>query len=304
MAPRLITTDTRTLLVRQTRHSFVREIDFTMSPYSGCAFQCGGGTKGDQGYCYVPDLLYGRAERLGGWGNYVEIRRRAADVLAASAERLRGATLFMSATTDPYQPVEAEFRLTRALLETILRKPLAIKWLLISTRSPLVLRDVDLLQEFGARVEVGISIPSDREDVRRTVDPRNPPARRRMEALRALRSAGIPVRLQVSPMMPSTEDFPRAASDSADWTWIDWLAHGRAGGRALFEAMGWQEWLVADHVSARAETWRETLGPARLGVGRPWFAARWDGNRAVRWLGDAPESDVVDNDHYAQGPAR
>lgn len=299
MAPRVISTDTRTLLVRQSRHSFVREIDFTMSPYSGCAFQCGGGPQGDRNYCYVPDLLYGRAERLGGWGNYVEVRTRAVEVLAASAARLKGATVFMSATTDPYQPVEAEFRLTRALLEAILSRSIEIRWLLISTRSPLVLRDVDLLQEFDGRVEVGISVPSDREDVRRAVDPRNPPVRRRMETLRALRSAGIPVRLQVSPVMPATADFPRVASDLADWTWLDWLAHGRAGGRALYESLGWREWLDPAHVSSHAEGWRETLGEGRLGVGRPWFAARWDGTRVVRWLGDARPDGVANIDHDA-----
>lgn len=289
----MIATDTRTLLVRQTPHSFVREIDYTMSPYSGCAFQCGGGMGGGRIYCYVPDLLYGRAERLGGWGNYVELRARAADVLAASAAKLSGATLFMSATTDPYQPVEAKHRITRALLETILTQKLEMRWLLISTRSPLVLRDLDLFQDLAGRIEIGISVPSDREDVRRAVDPRNPPVKRRLDALRRLRGAGVPVRLQVSPMMPSSGDFPRLAGDAADWTWVDWLAHGRAGGRSLFESLGWGDWQRPERVKLEAESWLSTLGAHRLGTGRSWFAARWDGNRAVRWLAEKEATDDV-----------
>ncbi|MBI4305441.1 MAG: hypothetical protein HY678_03890 [Chloroflexi bacterium] len=283
MAPRVIVTDTSTLLLRQTRFSWVREFDYTMSPYSGCAFQCGGGLGDGRVYCYVPDLQYGRAERLGGWGNYVEVRARAADVLRRHGDRLAGATVFMSATTDPYQPAERRYGITRRLLETLVGEGIRFRWLLVSTRSPLVLRDIDLYQQLRGRVEIGISLPSDREDVRRALDPRNPPVRARLEALMALRRAGIPVRLQVSPVLPHSESYPQTAAEAADWVWMDWLQHRRVGGGAL-NALGWGDYLRKEFVLALTESWRHALGDHRVGLGREWFAARWDGTRAARWL--------------------
>ena len=81
MSPNVTLSKASTLLNPQGPRSFVCEFSFTLNPYSGCAFQRGGGLAAERVYCYVSDLLFGRAEKLGGWGNYVEARERAPEAL-------------------------------------------------------------------------------------------------------------------------------------------------------------------------------------------------------------------------------
>jgi DNA repair photolyase len=219
----------------------------------------------------VPDLLCGRAERLGGWGTYVEARIRSAEVLRRQAHRLTGETFFMSPVSDIYQPVERKFRLTRALLEALREIP--FEWGLLSTRSPRILEDLELLQEFGTRIEVGISLPTDDEGLRRRLDPKNPPVPARLNTCRKLREAGVPVRLQVAPLQPHTDAFPSVAAEVADWVWIDYPCHRRVlepvYGREGIEHAASEEWVLE-----QAERWHAVLGDARLGVGRDAFSRR------------------------------
>jgi DNA repair photolyase len=251
------------LLVRQSPTGFLRDFDFSLNPYSGCAFQCAG--------CYVPDLLHGRAERLGGWGSYVEARVRSVEVLHKKASELQSAAFFMSPVTDVYQPAERQYRLTRALLRGLREVP--FQWGLLSTRSPLVLEDLDLLRGFGSRIEVGISIPSDLEEVRRRMDPKNPPVAARLETCRRLRQAGVPVRLHIAPMQPHSDEFPAVAAEVADWVWIDFPLHLRVAGPAYRER-GMEAYLSRDWVERQADRWREALGEARVGFGQADFARR------------------------------
>src|SRR5947209_17413825 len=183
--PHVTAVESSTLLVPQKPTSFIADFDFSINPYSGCAFACAG--------CYVPDLLFGAAEQKGGWGSYVEARVRAVEVLRRQGGKLAGKTFFMSPVSDVYQPAERRFRLTRRLLELL--RHVDFEWGLLSTRSPLILEDVDLLRTFGGRIEVGISVPSDLEEVRRRLDPKNPPLAARLRAARLLKEAGVPVRL-------------------------------------------------------------------------------------------------------------
>lgn len=264
--PRVYPVPSTAVLVRQRPTGFLRAFDWSLNPYSGCAFQCGG--------CYVPDLLHGRAERLGGWGSYVEARVRSAEILRRQAGKLTGATLFISPVSDVYQPAERRYRLTRLLLEELTRIP--FDWSLISTRSPLILRDLDLLQALGSRVEVGISLPTDREDVRRKMDPKNPPVSARLETCRALREAGVRVRLHVAPMQPHTDDFPRLAGEVADWVWIDYPCHLRVV-RPAYAAGDIPEWVGREPVERAADRWRAVLGERRVGVGQEAFSRRWQG---------------------------
>ena len=261
--PNVYPVSSTAILVRQKGSSFIRDFDYSINPYSGCAFACGG--------CYVPDLLFGRAERLGGWGSYVEARVRSAEVIRKAGAALRGATFFMSPVADVYQPAERRFRLTRALLEEVARIP--FEWGLLSTRSPAVLEDLELHRSFGERIEVGISLPTDLEEVRRRLDPKNHPVRARLETCRRLREAGVPVRLHIAPMQPHSDDFPRIAGEVADWVWIDYPCHLRVV-RPVYEEQGLKEWLAPDRVARQADRWREILGEDRVGFGQPSFSRR------------------------------
>jgi DNA repair photolyase len=265
--------NTRTLLVWQKPSSFLADFDVSINPYCGCVFQCGAGREGEKpGYCYVPDLMPVHVARHGGWGRFVQVRVQAADVLRRALPKLAGTRAFMSPTTDVYQPVERKYRLTRQLLELLLEAEL--EWLLINTRSPLILEDLELLRAFGRRVEVGISIPTDREDLRRALDPKCPSAARRLETAQALRAAGVPVRVQVAPMQPHTEAFPERCGAAADWVWIDFPLHFRLGFPATYRELGIDAWLSRDTVAAAAEEWRAILGPERVGFGQGDFARR------------------------------
>jgi len=261
--PRVYSVPSPALLVRQQPSGFLRDFDYSLNPYSGCAFQCGG--------CYVPDLLFGRAERLGGWGSYVEARVRSVEALQKAAPRLSGATFFMSPVTDVYQPAERRFRLTRALLEALREIP--YEWGLISTRSPSILEDLDLLRAHHPRLEVGISVPSDLEEVRRRMDPKNPPVAARLETCRRLREAGVPVRLHVAPLQPHSDDFPRLAGEVADWVWIDFPCHLRVA-RPAYAAQGMAEYLAREWVERQADRWRAVLGADRVGFGQADFSRR------------------------------
>lgn len=264
--PRVYPVESENVLVRQKPTGFLNGFDFSLNPYSGCAFQCGG--------CYVPDLQFGRAEKLGGWGSYVEVRTRTVEAVRKAAERLASKTFFMSPVSDIYQPAERRWRVTRGVLTALVDIP--FEWGLLSTRSPSILEDLELLRTLGARVEVGISIPTDREDLRRKLDPKNPPVAARLETARRLREAGVAVRLHVAPLQPGTDDFPRIAGEVADWVWIDYPCHVRMV-KPVYEAHGLEGCLAPDWVRKQADRWRAVLGEERVGFGQETFARRWTG---------------------------
>jgi hypothetical protein len=266
---RVIETDSEALLSPQTARSFVREFDYTLNPYGGCAFGCS--------YCYVPSILRGRAEALGGWGTYVEVRLRAPAVLARQRSKLIDRSFFCASATDPWQPAERSYQITRRLLEILTTVP--FRFGLFSTRAPLILRDLDLLTAMRDGIEVGVSLPTDREDVRRVFEPHNPPVTARLSAARHLREAGITVRLHVSPALPATPAFPALAGEVADWVWLDWPDHIRPGWASLYDRNGVADWLTRGRVEAEAARWRDVLGEERVKVGREWFAWRYRADR-------------------------
>ncbi|HEX8256462.1 MAG TPA: PA0069 family radical SAM protein [Allosphingosinicella sp.] len=111
----------------------------------------------------------------------------------------------MGTNTDPYQPIEAEYRITRACIEVLLetRHPLTI-----TTKSDRVLRDLDLLApmaELGL-VSVALSITSLTPEISRTLEPRAPAARKRLAAVKRLGEAGVPAWVAIAPVVPGITD--------------------------------------------------------------------------------------------------
>ena len=170
---------------------FIRRggFDFTCNPYLGCSFGCN--------YCYAMFTPQNRRPREE-WGKWFTAKRNAVELAAKDAHKLAGKAVYMSSVTDPYQPAERSLGLSRGILESI--QPTQPR-LVVQTRGPLVVRDIDVLAQFE-RIRVNISIPTDSERVRQAFEPKAPPLERRWQALAELRSAGIPVGICVTPMLP------------------------------------------------------------------------------------------------------
>jgi DNA repair photolyase len=156
---------------------------YTANLYRGCTHGCV--------YCYAPSLTHD--ER--GWGTYVDAKVNAPQVLDRELRGTRRDEVFLSSASDPYQPVEARYRITRRCLEVLHRHGFPVS---ILTRSPLVLRDVDLLKTFEW-VRVGMSITS--VPVRR-FEPGVPPLQRRIDTLRSLSRAGLSTWVSLAPVIP------------------------------------------------------------------------------------------------------
>ena len=137
---------------------FIRRggFEWTCNPYLGCSFGCT--------YCYAAFLPQNRRPRED-WGRWFQAKVNAVEVARKQARKVAGQAVYVSSVTDPYLPAERSLHLTRGILEALLpHQPR----LLIQTRGPLVLRDIDVLREFKS-VRVNMSIPSDSEEVRQAV---------------------------------------------------------------------------------------------------------------------------------------
>jgi len=178
------------------------DVGFTWSvnPYRGCFHACA--------YCYARP-----SHQYLGFGAGTDFERRivvkvnAADVLRGELARSswKRETVAFSGNTDCYQPLEASYGLTRGCLEACLEAGTPVA---LITKGALVRRDVDLLARLarGPGAEVSITIPFAGEDVGRRVEPGAPSPSRRFETLRVLSSAGIPVGIGISPVIPGLNE--------------------------------------------------------------------------------------------------
>jgi DNA repair photolyase len=190
---------------------------WSLNPYVGCEFGCA--------YCYARDTHRYVVERAGpagatelpAWLDFerrILVKTEAPAVLARTLDpaRLDGCSIVIGTATDPYQPAERRFQLTRRLLETLLAwRGLSIG---LITKSPLVVRDVDLLRALAERHEVSVNISLATVDARlaRRLEPRSPVPRARLRALRRLTEAGIHAGLLAAPILPCLTDGRAALS--------------------------------------------------------------------------------------------
>ncbi len=179
---------------------------FTLNPYVGCPVGCA--------YCYVPHMAHRQLEERQ-WGTYVDVKEDAAELLEQRLSRMRKpARIFMSTATDPYQPAEERFRITRSMLEVFERHP--EHSLFILTKQSLVERDSDILARLP-RVGVGMSISAIDDDVARLIEPWAPVTSERLAVIKRLSDAGIATYLLWAPALvpsPLSEEFIENAMDA------------------------------------------------------------------------------------------
>jgi DNA repair photolyase len=161
-------------------------LDYALNPYRGCSIGCV--------YCYSPSVL--REERP--WGRFVDVKRNIPAVLARELKRREPGTVGIGTVTDGYQPVETRYHLTRYCLEQLARFEFPVS---IQTKSSLVLRDMEILGRLRD-VEVGVTITTMDEGLRRRFEPFSSPSERRIETLYQLHEAGIRTWAFLGPILP------------------------------------------------------------------------------------------------------
>jgi DNA repair photolyase len=203
---------------------------WSLNPYTGCAHRCT--------FCYVR-AFERRADRPSDdrYGRSIRVKVNVAEVLAAELARpsWRGEQVAIGAATDPYQPCEGRYRLTRACIEVLGHA--ATPFSLI-TRGPMIVRDLDVLVEAAARTKVAVvfSVPTLDREVWKTTEPGTPPPRQRLRALASLVEAGIEASVGMAPILPGLSDSPeqlaevvkaaRAAGATGIWANLLYLKPG------------------------------------------------------------------------------
>jgi len=172
----------------------------SLNPYRGCEHGCI--------YCYArPTHEYLGFSAGLDFESKIMVKTSASELLRTELESLhwQPQTLVLSGVTDPYQPIERKLRITRGCLEVLakFRNPVAI-----ITKNRLVTRDVDILRELAAcnAVAVNISVTSLDANLQRVLEPRTSSPQARLDAIRQLRSAGIPTGVMVAPIIPGLTD--------------------------------------------------------------------------------------------------
>jgi DNA repair photolyase len=216
---------------------------WSLNPYMGCAHRCT--------FCYVR-AFEARADRPWDdrYGSSIRVKTNVAQVLRRELARASWdrEPVAIGAATDPYQPAEGRYRLTRACIEAFAE---AASPFSIITRGPLIVRDVDVLAEAAQRADVSVtfSIPTLDSEIWLKTEPGTAPPRQRLRVLSRLVEAGIDARVGMAPILPGLSDRrellaevvreARAAGATGIWANLLYL---RPGTREHFLAALENDW--------------------------------------------------------------
>ena len=270
----------------------------TINLYRGCALGntlCGL-------YCYAqwnPYHVRGRA-----WGRFLDVKAGALQAYCTQYDRLKSAgepkpiRIFMSSVTEPYPPQERTLRRTRALLEAMVQRPPDL--LAIQSHTPLVVDDLSLLRQLQQKcdVRIHITVETDKPNLSASFPKQAYSPNVRIQALGALRAAGLDAVATVSPLLPldDPERFANELEHACTRVILDHylLGDGSKEGhrtkqtafpRMLREA-GYEEWMTLDKFHEIVDVFRTVFGgPERVGVSREGFNAGrnrvFDGRQSV-----------------------
>ncbi|MGI9086485.1 MAG: PA0069 family radical SAM protein [Chthoniobacterales bacterium] len=237
----------------------------SVNPYRGCEHGCV--------YCFArPTHEYLGFSAGLDFESRIMVKENAPELLEAelASPKWQPKTVVLSGVTDPYQPIERRLKITRRCLEVLakFRNPVGI-----ITKNHLVTRDINILRELAAQdaIAVNISVTSLERDLQRILEPRTSPPKARLEAVRQLREAGIPVGVMVAPIIPGLTDHEIPAILKAC---------GEAGAQFAGSVILRLPWAVAplfehwltEHFPERKE---KILGRIRDLRGGELYDARW-----------------------------
>jgi len=180
---------------------------WSLNPYMGCVHRCT--------FCYVRAFEL-RADRPPDdrYGTSIRVKTNIADVLRKELARpsWQREPIALGAATDPYQPAEGRYKLSRACIEVVGRSGSPLR---IITRGPMIVRDIDVLVEASQRADISItfSIPTLDVDIWRKTEPGTAPPQQRLRALKELVDAGVHVGVGMAPILPGLSDKPELMED-------------------------------------------------------------------------------------------
>jgi DNA repair photolyase len=189
--------------------------DYVVNPYVGCSHSCR--------YCYAAFMkrFTGHKEK---WGEFVDVKINASELLAGEIKKKRMGRVWVSGVCDPYQAAEKKYKLTRKCLGVLLENQWPVT---IQTKSSLVLRDIELLVQFND-IEVGFSITTADDKIRKLFEPGASPIRERIHALDVLHSKGIRTFAMIAPILPKSEGLIEQLPGKVDHILIDRLNYSYA----------------------------------------------------------------------------
>jgi len=190
-------------------------LPYVINPYTGCQHACI--------YCYAKFMkrFTGHQEP---WGDFVDVKTNAPELLKKEILKKKRDRVWVSGVCDPYQPLEGKYKLTRQCLEILA----ANNWpVTVQTRSPLVTRDIDILKT-GSEFEVGMSITTGNDDIRKLFEPHAPSIQSRVSALEELHSTGIRTFAMIAPLLPDAEGLGEQLSGKIDHVIFDRMNYSNA----------------------------------------------------------------------------
>jgi DNA repair photolyase len=158
------------------------------------------------------------------WGQFVDVKVNAPDLLKQEITKKKPGRVWVSGVCDPYQPLEAKYKLTRQCLEILAQNNWPVT---VQTRSSLVLRDIDILKE-GRYFEVGLSITTADDSIRTLFEPEAPTIMDRVRALDELHRAGIRTYVMIAPTLPGAEGLAEILAGKVDFVIVDRMNYSYA----------------------------------------------------------------------------
>jgi DNA repair photolyase len=189
----------------------------TINPYTGCEHDCG--------YCYVRAEKYIQGQDMEKFGRTVRVKKNAPALLDALLQKIPNGLIFIGTSSDPYQPAEKEFGITRELLKIVRRYGFSVHFF---TKSDLILRDADIISDIAKNnfAAVSFSIISVDKAVTSVFEPEAPSPDRRFAAMSELSGKGIRTGCGVMPILPFISDgdgleeiVRRAKASGANYLW-------------------------------------------------------------------------------------
>jgi len=184
--------------------------DYALNPYVGCQHDCL--------YCYAKFMkrFTGHRER---WGEFVDVKINAPELLASEVKKKKVGRVWISGVCDPYQPLEKRYMLTKRCLEILAENGWPFT---VQTKSSLVLRDIEILKRTD-NVEVGFTITTMDERVRKIFEPEASSSSERIKALAHLHAEGIRTFAMVAPILPGAEGLVSALKGTVEYVIVDRL---------------------------------------------------------------------------------